>query len=676
MVKTAIGAAHAGLNVYIDARTVRSDLRGRERGDIADTEFVFALVVDADHDKGKGGTLTLRPSLTIETSPGNFQHWLLLTQPTPVGQAKAIGDALPSEEAIRTLLEKYPNGVAAKYAGRLGEEIKRSYAKIAASAPSPAVGGGAGSGGGGGGSTSATPGATSPPPRPQSRLHVLPTIQLRGGQLPKAVAETEQALLAAGVDVFSRAGSLVYPVGEFATAADGSKILMARLSVFTPDSFTEPVAEAAIYQRYSKRLKSWVDADPPVQLVRMVLARERKRGFPRVSGIITTPTLRADGSLLANPGYDPRSELYLWLEFQLPPIPPSPTREQALEALTALKGLFEEFSFQGRALDLAVALSGLLTALLRGSLPTSPIYLIRAGTPGTGKSYLVDVIATIATGRLCPVITASRSAEDTEKRIGAVLLSGSPIVSLDNVTHDLEGDLLCQMTERPIVRIRILGRSEMPDCECRTAVFATGNNVTFVGDMVRRGLVCDLGALEERPELRLFRRDVLTYAQNNRARYVAAALTVTRAYLAAGAPRVCGPFGSYDAWSRMVRSPLVWLGESDPVLSMEKTREEDPELASMCEFFELWPTYLRLDTPYTTARIIEIAGEQSPNSYNKLWLKEFLLTVAPMEGKESEISPKRLGKWLRHISNRAVRRHRLLREQGRHVAAFRLVEMS
>ena len=296
---------------------------------------------------------------------------------------------------------------------------------------------------------------------------------------------------------------------------------------------------------------------------------------------------------------------------QLPSIPASPTREQALEALATLKDLFGEFSFRRKALDLAIALSGLLTALLRGSLPTSPVFLVRAGAPGTGKSYLVDVISTIATGRLCPVITASPSREETEKRIGAVLLSGSPIVSLDNVTHDLEGELLCQITERPVVRIRILGRSEMPDCECHTTVFATGNNVTFAGDMVRRGLVCDLEALEERPELRLFRRDALARARADRARYVAAALTIVRAYLVAGAPQVCGPFGSYADWSRMVRSPLVWLGEPDPILSMDDVREEDPELTMIREFFEFWPIYLRLDITYTTARIIEIACEQN-----------------------------------------------------------------
>ena len=487
--------------------------------------------------------------------------------------------------------------------------------------------------------------------------------------------ETEQAVLAAGVDVFSRAGALVYPVGEFATAADGGKTLMTRLSAFTVDSFIEPVAESAIFQRYSSSRKAWVDTNPPTQLVRMVLARERKWTFPRVSGIITTPTLRADGSLLAAPGYDLRSELYLWLDLQLPPIPQAPTREQALEALATLKELFDEFSFQRKGLDLSVALSGLLTALLRGSLPTAPIFLVRADTPGTGKSYLVDVISMIATGRLCPVITASPNREETEKRIGAVLLSGSPIVSLDNVTHDLGGELLCQITERPIVRIRILGRSEMPDCECHTSVFATGNNVGFAGDMVRRGLMCNLEALSERPELRQFKHDALTRARTDRAKYVAAALTIVRAYLAASSPTVCGPFGSYSAWSKMVRSPLVWLGEPDPILSMEEIREEDPELTNIRELFDLWRSYLRLDTAYTTARIIEIACEQGVIGYVNLGFRDLLLRVAPTRGKESKISRERLGLWLRRISGRPVKQHRLIKGRDRSVASFQLVEM-
>ena len=81
----------------------------------------------------------------------------------------------------------------------------------------------------------------------------------------------------------------------------------------------------------------------------MILARERRWTIPRVSGIITTPTLRPDGSLLATPGYDPRSELYLLPGLQLPPIPERPTDEQAQAALELLTDLFSEFSFVQRS---------------------------------------------------------------------------------------------------------------------------------------------------------------------------------------------------------------------------------------------------------------------------------------------------------------------------------------
>jgi hypothetical protein len=789
---------------------VRADLRGSQRGTLADTAWVFGLVADGDADKGKGGSITVRPSLVIETSPGNFHYWYLITRAIPADQAKIIGDAIragtgtdhdtgvitqcyrvagtpnypsaakqargrvtveptrifeqtgrlwdPDElldafrstaassatataappsgpadeatlpddllkdirdggvgkkndksrsalfqsvidqlkrrywsiEAIVKLFEKYPDGAAIKYKKRLRKEVERSYRK--------AIGGASASGSAGPAAGTAIPISGSAPasgaaPAAQpgaapGTAHILPTIRLVNGQLPRAVTETERALLSAGTAIYSRAGTLVYPVAETMTASDGRKTVMARLRPFVVDSFIEPVAEAAIFQRFSHRQNAWTDIDPPLQLVRMVLSRDRRWVFPRVGGIITTPTLRADGSLLAAPGYDPRSELYLLPGLQLPPIPERPTREQAGAELKALKGLFAEFSFQRRELDCSVAISGLLTALLRGSLPTAPVYLIAADTPGTGKSYLVDVIAMIADGRLCPVITASKNVEETEKRLGAVLLNGVSIVSLDNCTHDLGGELLCQITERPVVKIRILGRSEMPDCECHTALFATGNNITFRGDMVRRGLKCNLEALGERPELREFQQDALEVATVNRATYVAAALTIVRAYLAAGSPRVCKPFGSYAAWSRMVRSPLVWLDEPDPTKSIDEIRNEDPELTNIREFFELWLAYdLDLGRDYTTAQIIEAAcPPRTPNNYSPQIFKQLLLRIAAAKDAPDTVSPDRLGWWLRRISGRIVsvndangpaHQYRLIRGRttGYRRAYFQLVEI-
>ena len=842
IVGVAVSAANAGLNVYIEARTVRTSLRGKARGAIADTELAFGLVVDADHDKGKGGAVTVRPSLTVETSPGNFHYWYLFDQPVAADEAKRVGNliraysrtdqdtgvvtqcyrvpgtpnypskakqargrldveptriveqtdrrwelaeleaafagaaaatasrssygpstttadadeaSLPDElmadirnggvargngakgdksrsglfhyvigelkrrrwpiEQIHTLLEKYPNGVAAKYQGRLADEIRRSYDKVengngAGSGASNGVGGptqgsGAppaasaraqafgGSGGNPGGSGAAPP--PPPPPAPGAPSgpapgpapgtgpapgYVLPTIRIVAGQLPRTIAATEKAVLDSGVDVFARAGSLVYPVGEIVWAADKRRTVAAKLRAFTPDSFLEPVAEAAIFQRWNRRRQAWADIDPPLQLVRMLLARERKWAFPQVVGIIATPTLRPDGSLLEKPGYDPETQLYLWPGVTLPPIPPAPTKDEAIRALAVLKELFAEFSFKQMkpAIDLSVALVGLLTALLRGSLPTSPVVLARGDTPGVGKSYLVDVIATIATGRICPVITASKSLEETEKRLGSVLLSGSSIVSLDNTIHDLEGELLCQIAERPVVRIRVLGTNEMPDCECHTAIFATGNNVNFKGDMVRRGLTCNLEALDERPEEREFKGDALKRARAERERYIAAALTVARAYLAAGAPKVSKPIASYGEWSTMARCPLVWLGEPDPWLSVEASRKEDPVLSAIREFFTLWPIYLKLDWLYTTARIIEIALEDARSgNFNTPDLRNFLLKVAAERGKPDVISSDRLGWWLRHISGRVVDGRRLVKEHdsASNVAAYRLINV-
>ena len=194
------------------------------------------------------------------------------------------------------------------------------------------------------------------------------------------------------------------------SASDGRTTTVARLRELSPESVLGPAAESATFQKYDRKRNQWVDTDPPLRHVRVILASERRWRFPHVSGVITTPTLRPDGSLLAEPGYDPETELYLQPGLQLPPIPDHPTKDQALAALKLLIDLLSEFSFKRiggeheRRLNRSVALSGQLTPLVRGSLPTAPMHLITAHMAGTGKSYLVDTFAVVATGRLCPVI--------------------------------------------------------------------------------------------------------------------------------------------------------------------------------------------------------------------------------------------------------------------------------
>ncbi|KQO49938.1 DNA-primase RepB domain-containing protein [Methylobacterium sp. Leaf85] len=92
MTRHAVLHADAGFNVYVEARTVEEG--AAKRGNASTTRGVFAFVVDADNDKGKGGHTGVQPSLAVETSPGNAHHWLFLSRALTADQAKPLGEAI------------------------------------------------------------------------------------------------------------------------------------------------------------------------------------------------------------------------------------------------------------------------------------------------------------------------------------------------------------------------------------------------------------------------------------------------------------------------------------------------------------------------------------------------------------------------------------------------------
>lgn len=485
-------------------------------------------------------------------------------------------------------------------------------------------------------------------------------IRIANGEVPRAVGETEQAIIKAAMPIFTRSGSLVRPVIESVPAARGRQTQVARLKTMCAASLADHTAQVALYQRFDGRSKDWVTINPPAEVMNALLARDGKWRLHPIAGVITTPTLRGDGTILDRPGYDPETRLYLSIDpgFHMPAIPEHPGREEAEQALQLLEDLLGAFPFVGEV-DRAVGLSALMTPVVRGALPTAPLHAIRASTPGTGKSYLVDLASVIATGRRCPVIAAGRTEEETEKRLGALLREGVPIISIDNVNGELGGDALCQMTNMPVVRVRVLGKSEAPETECRATVFATGNGLILVGDMTRRTLLCTLDTQAERPELRDFDFDPIERVQADRGQYVAAVLTIIRAYRAAGSPKVCGPVGSYEDWTEAVRAPLIWLGQPDPCASMEKAREEDPELSAIRELFAHWQEHLSLSGSYTANAIIKAACEKGPGANYDYGMQEFRAPefrdlLLRQAGDGGAVSSKRLGKWLSKISGRVL----------------------
>ena len=101
----------------------------------------------------------------------------------------------------------------------------------------------------------------------------------------------------------------------------------------------------------------------------------------------------------------------------------------------------------------------------------------------------------------------------------------------------------------------------------------------------------------------------------------------------------------------MVRAPLFWLGERDPIASMETAREEDPELSAIRELFGQLPDHFG-NRGWTTAELIKIACERPfGGEFIRPELRELLLRVA---GERGAVSSKSLGKWLSKIAGRVV----------------------
>ena len=515
-----------------------------------------------------------------------------------------------------------------------------------------------------------------------------PTIQHAPGKLHEVVDQAEQALIAADIGLYQRS-TFIVRAGTVRTSAEERRQGDRRRIIPQGDrAIAEGMTQAAEWEKFDGRSGKWIRIDAPLSIAATYLQRLGRWNLPVLTGLITAPTLRADGSILAVPGYDPTTGLLLEAPAgRFPPIPTSPSRDDARAALDLLRTLIADFPFVG-PVDRSVALSAILTAAIRRSLPTAPLHAFDAPVAGSGKSKLVDIATLVTTGRVAAVMAQGRTEEELEKRLAALLLAGEQVVAIDNCEAPLGGDFLCQMLTQTSLRMRILGRSEVPELSTTALVTATGNNLTLHGDMTRRAVLCRLDPQCERPELRRFGSDPIAVLKEDHARYLVAALTVLRAFHVAGRPRQVDPLGSFEAWSDWVRGALIWLGAADPVDSMETIRAEDPKLEAITAVTTQWWKVLS-DARVSVRSIIDAATQQcTPLGTGSIKLEflrpDFREALLAAAGEGGAINSRRLGRWLAAHEGRIVGHLRIerggevggaatwrlkeIREAGRHAA--------
>ncbi len=339
-----------------------------------------------------------------------------------------------------------------------------------------------------------------------------------------------------------------------------------------------------------------VSAKPPKDLALKILARGEWADVPVLEGIVEWPIFRNDGSILFEPGYDSDMRVISNNSLMVD-VSERPTREDAIRAIYELREAMFDFPFENEA-AFASWVCTALTPFVRSSLKVNgllaaiPMTVIDAPQQRTGKSHAAQLIGMLATGHKLTPITTPRHDDPDEwvKLLTGVARDGDPFLFLDNAVGPVKSGKLDQGITEACLKGRLLGLNANPSYQFPTQVLLTSNNAILSKDLVVRSIRVRLDANIERPQDRnTFRHPCpYIYFSENRARLVSACLTILRAYVVAGRPKVDNvrAIGGFEVWARWVRDAVVWAGLPDCAPTRDGlivASEGDDDLAELFE---------------------------------------------------------------------------------------------
>lgn len=422
------------------------------------------------------------------------------------------------------------------------------------------------------------------------------------GDRPRIVVTTEEAVVnAAAVVALARIPN-VYVRGNALTRVlrghrgRSSEDLDAPVIDMIPkEVLQEKLSEAARWVKLQPgKGGGWdeVPQHPPRWTVGNVHLRGEWAGLPPLLGVVETPVLRRDGTILGTPGYDRASALYYAPKFK-PLLPPErPTAEDVKAAIAQLDEVVCDVMFAQPA-HRSTWFASVLTPLARAAFDgPAPLFLFEAPVAGTGKGLLVHCAVQISTGRGPAIGTYTSKEEDMQKQIVAWGSSGRNVVMLDEVTGKFDSAALRSVLTGDQIEGRVLGLSKMWSGPNLITWYATGNNVRKGQEMYRRIAPVHIHSPVEDPSKRAgFRHpDLRGFVTERQRELTCAALTILRAYCVAGRPKqALSGWGSFERWSDLIRSALVWAGLPDPNEANEGMREEeDTQQAAGRALAEQW----------------------------------------------------------------------------------------
>ncbi|MFC8619737.1 hypothetical protein ACFT9M_25470 [Micromonospora purpureochromogenes] len=384
----------------------------------------------------------------------------------------------------------------------------------------------------------------------------------------------------------------------------------------------------------------------------------------RLAGVVHTPVVRPDGSILDTPGYDPGTRLYCLPDSGLtvPPVPEQPAAGQVQAAMALLREMTAGFPWKSDH-DLANYLGLLLTPLLRALIPPPyKLFIIDAPQQGTGKTLLAELGRILHGGVLRGGVQHGDDSE-MRKTITTVLArTTGAVVIFDNLTGMLDSPVMAGLLTSPDWADRLLGATEELRAANDRVWMATANNLSVGVDMVRRAVWVGIDAQTSRPQDRIgfAITDLPGWTRARRGDLLHALLVIVRAWVAAGRPvRPARTSDSFAAWVQAIDGILHCAGLpgqfADPSTERQQAGEGDDEwgefLTAAYRVFkgQTW-TVKRLLDRVTTLDHVTAAGPTIPVDA----LPSLLAEKADRHPRGVAGVARPLGMWLRNREGRYV----------------------
>ena len=410
----------------------------------------------------------------------------------------------------------------------------------------------------------------------------LPEIQVKAAEVLR-MADEAIASLARDDGVFERGGRLVHVVriaeppkykrGERVKRAIGSPLIR---TLQFPSLF-ERLSSSAKWLKYNATTKTCNPCAPHEKACRAVFERGEWGGIRSLVGVTSSPTFRADGTILQRPGFDEATGLLYWPNCSYHPVPESPSLDDARDAYRFLCETVRAFPFaepHHRAAWVCSVLSILARPAIDGAVP---LFIMDANTRGVGKTKLVDAAFRIALGYGAPCTALPEENEEIRKTISSCVLAGDQAILFDNIRRQVGGEALEGAVTATIWKARRLGSDDQACAPMRIVFFVTANNAEPTSDLARRSVRIRLESPLENPENRNDTFDLVEWIDDKRHHLVTWALTILRAWHVAGRPRPSKVMGSFEAWSDVIPQAVHWASGVDPLGARANADVEDDE---------------------------------------------------------------------------------------------------